>query len=57
MAVTASSPGRPGRPVIERASPTDRAFLAMDSRELPEQFGVILRLDQVGGSALRMPAG
>ena len=52
MAVSASSPGRPGRPVIERASPTDRAFLAMDSREVPEQFGVILRLDQAGGFGL-----
>jgi hypothetical protein len=57
MLVTASGPGRPGRPVIERASPADRAFLAMDSREVPEQFGVILRLDRIGGSVWRMPAG
>jgi diacylglycerol O-acyltransferase / wax synthase len=49
MSVTVSGPGRP---VIERASPTDRAFLAMDSREVPEQFGVILRLDQAGGFGL-----
>ena len=32
--------------MIERASPTDRAFLAMDSRAVPEQFGVVLLLDQ-----------
>jgi hypothetical protein len=30
--------------VINRASPTDRAFLAMDTGEVPEQFGVILML-------------
>jgi WS/DGAT/MGAT family acyltransferase len=30
---------------IERASATDRAFLAMDGRRVPEQFGVVLRLD------------
>jgi len=36
--------------VIERASPTDRAFLAMDAgAPIPEQFGVILLLDQAGG--------
>jgi diacylglycerol O-acyltransferase / wax synthase len=36
--------------VIERASPTDRAFLAMEARgRIPEQFGVILLLDQAGG--------
>src|SRR5437763_11955834 len=52
MSVTVSSFGRPGRPVIERASPTDRAFLAMDSGEVPEQFGVILRLDRAGGFGL-----
>ena len=34
---------------IERASPTDRAFLAMGGRKVPEQFGVILRLDRAGG--------
>jgi hypothetical protein len=49
MAATASSPALPGPPVIEGASPTDRAFLAMDSGEVPEQFGVILLLDQAGG--------
>ena len=40
---------RQGEPVIERASPSDRAFLAMDSGEVPEQFGVILMLDDAGG--------
>ena len=36
--------------MIERASPTDRAFLAMEARgRIPEQFGVILLLDQAGG--------
>lgn len=35
-------------PVVERAGPADRAFLAMDSRDLPEQFGVILILDRAG---------
>ena len=50
MTVTVSSPARPGRPVIERASPTDRAFLAMEARgHVPEQFGVILRVDQASG--------
>ncbi len=39
---------RQGQPVIERASPSDRAFLAMDSGEVPEQFGVILMLDKGG---------
>lgn len=39
---------RPG-PVVERASPADRAFLAMDGGEIPEQFGVILLLDQAAG--------
>jgi WS/DGAT/MGAT family acyltransferase len=42
----------PARPVIERASPTDRAFLAMDTGEMPEQFGVILLLDGTGGFGL-----
>ena len=36
-------------PRIERASATDRAFLAMDTGEVPEQFGVILRLDAPDG--------
>ena len=36
--------------MIERASPTDRAFLAMDALgQVPKQFGVILLLDQAGG--------
>ena len=39
---------RQGQPVIERASPSDRAFLAMDCGEVPEQFGVILMLDEGG---------
>jgi diacylglycerol O-acyltransferase / wax synthase len=39
-------------PVIERASPTDRAFLAMDSRNVPEQLGVILLLDRAQGADL-----
>ena len=30
---------------VERASSTDRAFLAMDTGPVPEQFGVLLRLD------------
>jgi diacylglycerol O-acyltransferase / wax synthase len=30
---------------IERASATDRAFLAMDTGAVPEQLGVVLRLD------------
>ena len=49
MAAMASNRARLGRPVIERASASDRAFLAMDSGTVPEQFGVILRLDQAGG--------
>ncbi|TNC26026.1 wax ester/triacylglycerol synthase domain-containing protein [Amycolatopsis alkalitolerans] len=35
-------------PTIERASPGDLAFLAMDSRTMPEQFGVLLSLDWAG---------
>jgi hypothetical protein len=49
MTAATGRPVRPGQPVIERASPTDRAFLAMDTGEVPEQFGVILLLDPVGG--------
>jgi diacylglycerol O-acyltransferase len=50
MTATASIRAQPGRPVVERASPTDRAFLAMEARgRMPEQFGVILLLDQAGG--------
>ena len=30
---------------IERASASDRAFLAMDNGDVPEQFGVVLKLD------------
>lgn len=37
-------------PAIDRASPTDRAFLAMDTGSVPSQLGVILVLD--GGFAL-----
>ncbi|HEX2804867.1 MAG TPA: wax ester/triacylglycerol synthase domain-containing protein, partial [Kineosporiaceae bacterium] len=33
---------------MERASPTDLAFLAMDLGRVPEQFAVVLLLDQVG---------
>jgi diacylglycerol O-acyltransferase / wax synthase len=33
---------------IERASAADRAFLAMDTGTVPEQLGVILRLDPAG---------
>jgi diacylglycerol O-acyltransferase len=39
---------RRGEPVIDRASPADRAFLAMDTGQVPEQFGIILLLDQAG---------
>ncbi|WP_367325278.1 wax ester/triacylglycerol synthase domain-containing protein [Streptomyces sp. HUAS ZL42] len=35
--------------MIERASPSDRAFLAMDTGEVPEQFGVVLRLGAADG--------
>lgn len=38
---------RAGQLAIDRASPTDRAFLAMDTGALPEQFGVILLIDEV----------
>jgi diacylglycerol O-acyltransferase / wax synthase len=44
------TPGRESATcTIERASPTDRAFLAMDSGRSPEQFGVVLRLDTRAG--------
>lgn len=36
-------------PVIERASAADRAFLAMDTGLVPEQFGVVLLLDDAAG--------
>lgn len=35
--------------MIDRASPTDRAFLAMDSARAPEHFGLILRFDEAAG--------
>ncbi|WP_280371822.1 wax ester/triacylglycerol synthase domain-containing protein [Nocardia wallacei] len=34
--------------MIERAGPTDRAFLAMGSARVPEQFGVVLTLERSG---------
>jgi len=49
MTATTGEFVRQRQPVIERASPSDRAFLAMDSGEVPEQFGVILMLDEGGG--------
>jgi WS/DGAT/MGAT family acyltransferase len=48
MASAIGTPLWPGRPVIERASAADRAFLAMDSAYGPEQFGVILGLENGG---------
>lgn len=39
----------PGHPVIDRATPTDRAFLAMDDERAPAHFGVILLFDEVDG--------
>ncbi|MFS8102501.1 WS/DGAT domain-containing protein [Lentzea alba] len=42
-------PDVPGRPVIDRASPTDRAFLAMDDDRSPAHFGVILLFGETGG--------
>src|SRR5215475_9479579 len=52
MTAATGPPVRPGPPVIERASPTDRAFLAMDTGQVPQQFGVILRLGPAGGFGL-----
>ncbi|HEV8222271.1 MAG TPA: wax ester/triacylglycerol synthase domain-containing protein [Streptosporangiaceae bacterium] len=52
MAPTAGRSLRPGPPVIERASPSDRAFLAMGTGQIPEQFGVILMLAGAGGMGL-----
>jgi len=49
MTTATGMSSRPGRPVIERASATDRAFLAMDKGAVPEQFGVILLLDPADG--------
>lgn len=34
------------QPLLERASASDRAFLAMDNGQVPEQFAVILALDE-----------
>lgn len=48
MAATATVPAH-GQPVIERASATDRAILAMDAGDVSEQLAVILVLDQAGG--------
>ncbi|MBE1495636.1 WS/DGAT/MGAT family acyltransferase [Amycolatopsis lexingtonensis] len=41
--------GRPARPVVDRASPADRAFLAMNTAEVPVQFGVLLLLGPAPG--------
>jgi diacylglycerol O-acyltransferase len=53
MRVTNGGSGRPrARPVIERASASDRAFWAMDTgagAAVPEQIGVILSLDPGSG--------
>lgn len=38
--------------MIERASATDRAFVAMDAGQVPEQLGVILLLGQGSGPGL-----
>jgi hypothetical protein len=57
MTAMTSGSVRQGEPVIERASPSDRAFLAMDSGEVPEQFGVILMLDNAGGLDLARTRG
>ncbi|HEU5355556.1 MAG TPA: wax ester/triacylglycerol synthase domain-containing protein [Actinocrinis sp.] len=46
--VTALRAGR-RQPAIERASSSDRAFLAMDVGHVPEQFGVILMLESGSG--------
>ncbi|HSE08953.1 MAG TPA: wax ester/triacylglycerol synthase domain-containing protein [Nocardioidaceae bacterium] len=45
------TPGDPGggRPVIERASASDRAFLAMDTGPVPGQFGAVLVLEGAAG--------
>lgn len=40
-------------PVIDRASPADLAFLAMDTGQVPEQFGAVLMLDGAEGLDLR----
>jgi diacylglycerol O-acyltransferase / wax synthase len=57
MTALAGGSVRQGAPLIERASPSDRAFLAMDSGEVPEQFGVILMLENAGGLDLARTRG
>lgn len=52
MTVMTGGPVRRGRPVIDRASQSDRAFLAMDTGDVPEQFGVILMFGESGGPGL-----
>jgi hypothetical protein len=39
-------------PVIERAGSADLAFLAMDTGNVPQQFGVILLLERSGALGL-----
>ncbi|HEX2322593.1 MAG TPA: wax ester/triacylglycerol synthase domain-containing protein [Streptosporangiaceae bacterium] len=51
MPATTSDRSRRG-PRIERASPADQAFLAMDTGKLREQFGVLLILDRAPGISL-----
>jgi WS/DGAT/MGAT family acyltransferase len=48
MALMAKGSSLP-EPAVQRASPADRAFLAMDAGGVPEQFGVILLFDQPAG--------
>jgi diacylglycerol O-acyltransferase / wax synthase len=42
----------PERPVIEWASSTDLAFLAMEAGKVPEQFAAILLLEPSGDFSL-----
>ena len=56
MAATATVPADL-QPVIERASATDRAILAMDVGDVPEQLAVILVLDQAAGWMFSGSAG
>ncbi len=49
MTVTTGASVRPGQLVIDRASASDRAFLAMDDARVPEQFGVVLLLEDGDG--------
>lgn len=49
MTVMTRGRTQPRRAAIERASASDRAFLAMDSGQVPEQFGVVLTLYADGG--------